>query len=318
MEWLTLFGHLAPVSSVFMYLSPIPTIRHIVRTGVVGDLPLLPYSSMAASCFVWIVYGMVVSREPMIWLTNMVELILALYYFVEFTNYAPKESPTFPGRVYDHIYGIAAIWCTAIFLALISFTSWIGQLTVLLTILTFASPLAALRAVLETQSSQAIPLPFTLAALGNCVLWTIAGVWQLQDAYVYVPAVLGLVLALVQVGLKLYYHRGDYDDSPRYAMRATRTATSATTDVAMPYPVLQTVREVVNYGNTPFPYRGDDAMNGLRLHLVTNVHDGDNGLLVSPTTSNTVRDDEQGPPLLPAPELLARRTSSSTTTTHKR
>ena len=304
-----LCGRLAPLSSVCMYLSPIPTIRQVVRTGMVGDLPLLPYSSMAASCFVWIVYGIAV-RQPMIWLTNFVELILAVYYFIEFTNYAPKEAPTFPGRVYDHIYGIIAIWCTAILLALFSFTSCIGQLTVIMTILTFASPLAAVRAVLEKQSSQAIPLPFTLAAFGNCVLWTVVGVWKLNDAYVYIPAVLGLGLALLQVGLKLYYHSGDRDDNPRYMMRAI----TATADATMPHPVLQKVREVVNYGNAPFHYHADHA-NSLHLNLVTNDHHRDDMLLPS-SSANDVSDAES-PPLLPSPEALARRTSSSATT-HKK
>ena len=49
-----------------------------------GDLPLLPYTAMVTSCFVWIIYG-VLKREPIIWVTNIVEFILSVYYFVEFT-----------------------------------------------------------------------------------------------------------------------------------------------------------------------------------------------------------------------------------------
>jgi len=42
-------GRIAPAASVLLSLSPLPTIRGIVRAGTVGDLPLLPYSSLVAN-----------------------------------------------------------------------------------------------------------------------------------------------------------------------------------------------------------------------------------------------------------------------------
>merc|ERR1719491_1221546 len=100
---------------------------------------------MVASCFVWILYG-IMKREPTIWGTNLIEFVLSVYYFVEFSNYAPKYSPTFPGSVYAHIKFCIGIFIGSVFVAIFfsNAVSTIGDLTVILTVLTFASPLVAL------------------------------------------------------------------------------------------------------------------------------------------------------------------------------
>lgn len=222
---------------------PIPTIRTVLRTGTVGDLPLLPYTSMVASCFVWIVYG-ILKREATIYLTNIVEFTLSVYYFVEFSNYAPASSPTFPGSVYRHIQFVAGIWFVCLWVAVFfqEKISTVGDLTVILSILTFASPLAAVKAVLESKSSESIPWPFTLAALFNCFLWTIVGLGGMHDVYVYSPAVLGLMFSLLQVAVKVYF-----GDDPIFG-GGNRQDTNCTAPVEMPYPVLGSVRQVVMMG----------------------------------------------------------------------
>ena len=57
---------LAPYATVFVYAAPFPVIQQIRREKNVGHLPLLPYSSMAASSFIWTVYGFLKS-EPKVW-----------------------------------------------------------------------------------------------------------------------------------------------------------------------------------------------------------------------------------------------------------
>lgn len=72
----------------------------------------------------------------------------------------------------------------------------------------FGSPLAALRTVLQTKSAKSIPLPFTLATVLNCFLWSVFGVMELNDKNVFVPNLLGLGLGLWQVILKIIYGDG--------------------------------------------------------------------------------------------------------------
>jgi uncharacterized protein with PQ loop repeat len=216
----------------------------VVRSGTVGDLPLLPYTTMTISCFVWIVYG-ILRGEPTLWVTNLVECTLSIYFVVEFTNYAPQQSKTFPGSVYHHIQGILGIGGMTLFLAIFmkrdTAIYMIGNLTIALTILTFASPLAAVQAVVESQSSESIPWPFTITALVDCILWSIVGTLDMHDHYVYFPAILGVLFALLQVALKVYYP--DYHHSQDGGGGYTRAP------VEMSNPILARIRQMVMLGN---------------------------------------------------------------------
>mmetsp|Transcript_14958 Transcript_14958/g.30141 ORF Transcript_14958/g.30141 Transcript_14958/m.30141 type:complete len:161 (+) Transcript_14958:158-640(+) len=50
--WVEACGLAAPIASVFVSLSPLPTVNKIRKDKSVGDLPLLPYSSLVANWYV--------------------------------------------------------------------------------------------------------------------------------------------------------------------------------------------------------------------------------------------------------------------------
>jgi solute carrier family 50 (sugar transporter) len=188
-----------------------PTIQQIRKDHTVGNLPLLPYSSMVASCFLWATYGLL-KQDPKIWLTNVIGLLFGAYYFHSFVQFAPPRSPSLPGSQLQHIQGMAALCIVTLFLAMGPIlndpTELIGNLSVLFCVALFGSPLAALKSVLITKSSASIPLPFTLATVVNCFLWSVAGLFEMNDANVYVPNLLGLTFGLAQVALKVMYKDG--------------------------------------------------------------------------------------------------------------
>jgi solute carrier family 50 protein (sugar transporter) len=150
-----------------------------------------------------------------VWASNGFGLILALYYCWEFMKFAPQKgaSPTLPGTVAQHVQFNFFILLTT--LALVFFypkimaAKYVGSLGVVLCVAMFASPLAALKSVMETKSAKAIPLPFTLAAVANCFLWSVFGWFDMKDANIYAPNLLGLSFGLAQVGLKLKYGSGE-------------------------------------------------------------------------------------------------------------
>ena len=85
----------------------------------------------------------------------------------------------------------------------------IGNLAVLFCVAMFASPLAALKTVLQTKSAKSIPLPFTLATVLNCFLWSVVGLFDMHDVNVYFPNLLGLGFGMAQVFLRLLYGDGN-------------------------------------------------------------------------------------------------------------
>jgi uncharacterized protein with PQ loop repeat len=64
-----IFLAIAPIFSIVVFCAPIPTLRQVSRDQTVGNLPLLPYSSMMASASLWVVYG-ILKSEPKIWSAN--------------------------------------------------------------------------------------------------------------------------------------------------------------------------------------------------------------------------------------------------------
>lgn len=206
----------APFCSIAVFLAPIPTIHQIKRDRRVGDLPLLPYSSMILSGFLWTVYGKL-KGEPSVWASNAIGLVLGLYYFYGFTKFAPKESSssssssTLPGRVRHHKM---VIWTTFIGTMLLYYSGSslasriIGFAAVALYLALSGSPLAAVRTVLRTKSAQAIPWPFTLASICSCFCWTVFGLFKMNDPNVYWTSAIGLTFGIMQAALKVIYGDG--------------------------------------------------------------------------------------------------------------
>jgi solute carrier family 50 protein (sugar transporter) len=201
-----LFTYLFPKS----FASAAATIRKITADRNVGTLPLLPYSTMVASAFLWLTYGILLN-ESKIWSSNGIGLVLGAYYFYEFLQHCPKSSPTLPGRKEQHVQLVAAVLATTL-IATQTLTKpavWIGRVAVAFCVILFASPLAALQTVIQQKSARSIPLPFTVASVANCFLWSIVGLFDMHDVNVYLPNLLGLSFGLAQVALKLHYGNGE-------------------------------------------------------------------------------------------------------------
>lgn len=202
-------SELAPYACCVVYMAPLPTVQQIRREKTVGSLPLLPYSSMAASSFIWTVYGYL-KEEPRLWSCCLVGVTLASYYLLNYIPHSPKSSPTLPGSVAQHLQFIMFTIVASLYVM-----KWypapdelIGLGGVLLSIAMFASPLSALKTVIQNKSAKSIPLPFTLASIFNCFLWSVTGIFQMKDACVWIPNVLGLACSLLQAFLKVLYGDG--------------------------------------------------------------------------------------------------------------
>eukprot|EP00561_Arcocellulus_cornucervis_P012511 CAMPEP_0185805760 /NCGR_PEP_ID=MMETSP1322-20130828/4050_1 /TAXON_ID=265543 /ORGANISM="Minutocellus polymorphus, Strain RCC2270" /LENGTH=309 /DNA_ID=CAMNT_0028501815 /DNA_START=111 /DNA_END=1040 /DNA_ORIENTATION=+ len=205
-------GLAAPIASIFVSLSPFPTVQKILREKSVGDLPVLPYSSLVANCFIWMTYG-ILKSEPKVWSCNSFSTILGIYYLFSFAKHSPKASPTLPGSIAMHfkaaIGTILATLAVAVGMPKVKAANILGSAGVGICIALFASPLAALKTVFKTKSAEAIPLPFAIAATVNCVLWFIVGWIDMKDVNIWLPNGLGLLAGLFQIALKLFYGDGD-------------------------------------------------------------------------------------------------------------
>jgi solute carrier family 50 protein (sugar transporter) len=166
---------------------------------------------MVANCFLGLAYG-ALKGESKVWGTNLIGLSFGLFYFLKFAKFAPPKSSTLPGSIRQHVGACLAVVATTLSMLYIlpvrDPTSIIGVLAVVFCIAMFGAPLAALKTVLRTKSASSIPLPFTLATVLNCFLWSVTGLFDLKDVNIYFPNLLGLGFGLAQVALKLRFSDG--------------------------------------------------------------------------------------------------------------
>lgn len=150
------------------------------------------------------------------WQTNAFGLVLAFYYVSVFRKHCPKSANGLPGTVPQHIQGTVIIVTFILLIAAAlpkeSSTDLIGKMGVFFCALMFGSPLAALRNVILTKSAKALPLPFTLATVINCGLWSVFGLLDAHDFNIYAPNLLGLACGIAQLTLIGIY--GDGKSSP--------------------------------------------------------------------------------------------------------
>lgn len=202
--WLSFSGKAAPISSIILYMAPIPTVLEFTRRKMVGNLPLLPYTSMLSNSLAWTVYGLM-NSEPKLWTSNFVGFTLSIYYFFSFARYTPHGATTLPGTFDQHVQGFVSVLAFILWFARSKKSGPIGRVGVLINMAMYASPLSAIKAVLETKSSEAIPLPLTVASLASCIFWTITGYLDMHDPYVWVPTTFGIIFGMAQVALKLSF-----------------------------------------------------------------------------------------------------------------
>lgn len=79
-----------------------------------------------------------------------------------------------------------------------------GVSAMTLNILKYASPLSVARRVIATQSVEYLPLPLTLASLACGICWGVHGL-ALEDVFIIVPNLAGILCSSLQIGLHLRY-----------------------------------------------------------------------------------------------------------------
>jgi solute carrier family 50 protein (sugar transporter) len=142
---------------------------------------------------------------PKVWASNGVGFVLGLSYCWIFRGNCSPTADNLPGTISQHGRAMLAIISSNALLAVSGVgnaSEIIGKEGVVICIILFASPLAALKHVIVTKSAASIPLPFTLACFVNCMAWSVLGWCITNDFNIYFPNFLGLSCAVAQLVLK--------------------------------------------------------------------------------------------------------------------
>jgi len=219
-----LFLKVSPVLACqALWAAPYPTIVEVKKRESTDGLPPLPYFSMFANGFLWVVYGCVCNFNPTIIVPNFVGFVAGGYYTSQFAKYNSGKFDLKP-----YYAGAAALMgTTGLIGACLSQSAAqnaIGLIGCGVVVAMLGGPLQVMKSVIEQKSTKDLPLPMAIATVVNSCCWLGFGSLVVHDPYVWAPNLIGVTSGVIQLGLIAKY--GIY----RSETKKDETSAAATAD----------------------------------------------------------------------------------------
>ena len=206
------FGVSGILLSGMLFLSPVPTVREVVRVRSVLKFSQLPYLAQIVESSVWIMWSLAMGDRLEMLVCNIVGITIMFPYVVIFATFTP---PSMRRKRLLQALGGALVLLAALLLAVNVFNltpsqaelqNLLGTYAVCLNILKYASPLATAHVVIRTKSNKFMPLPLTAMIIVNSLLWGMYAL-LLQDMFILIPNSFGVVGGVAQAFLWFWYRR---------------------------------------------------------------------------------------------------------------
>jgi solute carrier family 50 protein (sugar transporter) len=211
------FGWCGCAAALFLFVAPIPTMLHIVKTKSTGDFSPLPYLVSMLQCGLWSVYALPpvtpCKLQPLV--TNGLGFFLEMSYVYVFIVYSKARGQMIL-KLALTLGVLAALATSALLLApKLNIPSWpdkdasrtttlLGMECVVLNVMMYAAPLGVVRTVIRLRSVRPMPLLLTLGCGACSSLWT-AYAFLTKDDFILVPNIAGLALFVLQLAVYRRY-----------------------------------------------------------------------------------------------------------------
>ena len=193
------FLRVAPaITNILLIFSPLPTVRNIIKQRTTETLPPLPYFSLVANGFLWMVYGIASDGNLTIAAPNAVALVMGAYYT---HAYATHSSKAFELRNYFIVTALSVMFVIFVFTTTDSTRARaiLGKAGSVVCVVMLFGPLQALGQVLRDRSTRSLPFPMAVATLVNCCMWSAFGWFVVSDVYIWGPNGLGIMSGALQL-----------------------------------------------------------------------------------------------------------------------
>ncbi|XP_048754512.2 sugar transporter SWEET1-like isoform X2 [Ostrea edulis] len=196
MEVLSLLGWMCTFSSIAVQFVGIEICLRIWKKGSTGDISPAPFVANLIAASLWIKYGLMTAIQSLI-IVNCLGALLAFIYVIFFYIYSIRKSL---------ISRFMVVCCLSICLPYLYVEMYLedlkvavdhlGKMCVVMTIVSYAAPLASLFDVFRTHSTECMSFPLVLAYFIVSVEWFIYGSF-LKDQYVqWIPKILRRTLSI--------------------------------------------------------------------------------------------------------------------------
>nr|QHT64202.1 sugar efflux transporter 2a [Litchi chinensis] len=199
-----------------LFVSPIPTFKRILRNKSTEQFSGLPYIYSLLNCLVCLWYGMPFVSPGVIWVAtvNTIGAIFQLVYVIIFIRYAEKVRKL---KMSGLLISVFAVFVSIAYASIELFESherqiFVGCLTIGSLISMFASPLFIIKLVIKSRSVEFMPFNLSLSTFLMSLSFFVYGMLK-DDAFIYVPNGIGMVLGIVQLMLYTYYNSNSGEGS---------------------------------------------------------------------------------------------------------
>ncbi|VDI66582.1 sugar transporter SWEET1-like [Mytilus galloprovincialis] len=204
MEVVEVFVWVTTISTFLVQLMGIDICLKIYKKGSTGDISAFPFIANFTAASLWLRYGILQSLGMLI-LTNTFGVLLNFVYLMLFYYFTSKK-----------IHFIRTIFINMTFIFSVLYyvkyqqieikqaASHLGKVCALLSILAYGAPLASLKVVMHTKTTECLSFPYIFMNFVVALEWVIYG-RILNDIYVQLPNFLGFCLAVIQLALFCKY-----------------------------------------------------------------------------------------------------------------
>ncbi|XP_032060457.1 sugar transporter SWEET1 [Aythya fuligula] len=190
-----------------MFGSGLSDLRWMITAKSVDNIQLLPFLATDANNLGWLGYGCLKLDRTLIIVNGIGATLQSLYILVYFYYSPTKRQVLLKVLMVLALLAAAYGYFTCYVTDEDTRRSHLGLFCSTFTIVMYASPLADLNKVIRSRSTRCLSFPLTVTTFLASSSWTLYGLW-LEDLYIMVPNVPGIVTSVVRLWLFWRYAPG--------------------------------------------------------------------------------------------------------------
>ncbi|KAL9378935.1 hypothetical protein Peur_027417 [Populus x canadensis] len=205
---ITLFGILGNITTGLVYLSPAKTFWRIARNRSTEEFESIPYICKLLNAYQWVYYGIIKPNSVLVATINGFGAVVELVFIVIFLMFASTQKIRLRTAI---LFGVLDLVFPAVSFLLMQLMLH-GQLRidisgifcVVFSMITYGSPLSAMKTVVATKSVEFMPFLLSFFLFINGGVWTVYA-FLTGDYFIGIPNGTGFLLGTAQLILYVTY-----------------------------------------------------------------------------------------------------------------
>ncbi|XP_011023712.1 PREDICTED: bidirectional sugar transporter SWEET17-like [Populus euphratica] len=205
---IALFGILGNITTGLVYLSPAKTFWRIARNRSTEEFESIPYICKLLNAYQWVYYGIIKPNSVLVATINGFGAVVELVFIVIFLMFASTQKIRVRTAI---LFGVLDLVFPAVSFLLMQLMlhgqlriDISGMFCVVFSMITYGSPLSAMKTVVATKSVEYMPLLLSFFLFINGGVWTVYA-FLTDDYFIGIPNGTGFLLGTAQLILYVIY-----------------------------------------------------------------------------------------------------------------